>query len=473
MLRIKMVKLMLILISGMILPQLVAAQQKDTTASFSLQEAISYAQQHQVSIINAQIDEQIAKNKVKQTIGIGLPQISGNASFQDFLKVPTTIIPDFISPSVYQVLIDEGVKDKNGNVIQMPTSFGAGIPAQFGTKYTSSVGLEASQLLFDGSYLVGLQASKTYKELSIKNLSRTRIESAVAVTKAYYSVLVNNEQLSLLDANLDRLKKSLNDTKELFKNGFVEKIDVDRLNVLNNNLITERENVMRLLALNVNLLKFQMGMTIGSTLSLTDKISTVDVEKRQILEDNASYNKRIEYSLLQTQKKLNDLDVKRYKSLFLPSLVAFGSTSANFQDNSFSNLYDQRFPTTVIGLKLSVPLISGGQKLYQLRNAKLESLKTQNELYNLQNAINLEVSQAQTTYLNGQQSLENQKRNMDLAKEVLRVTKVKYEQGVGSSLEVTTAETSLKEAQNNYINALYDMLINKVNLDKALGNIKY
>jgi outer membrane protein len=426
------------------------AQQKDTTASFSLQEAIAYAQKHHVSILNAKIDEEIANNTVKQTFGIGLPQLSGNATFQDFLKLPTSLLP--------------------GEVFGEP---GKQIPVQFGVKYNSTVGLELNQLLFDGTYLVGLKASKTYKELSVKNSSRTKIETAVAVTKAYYAVLVSNEQLSLLDANLDRLKKSLNDTKELFKNGFVEKIDVDRLSVLNNNLITERENVIRLLALNVNLLKFQMGMTIGSQLTLTDKIEDVGLEKTGIINTEGSYVKRIEYSLLQTQKRLNELDVKRYKSQFLPSLSAFGSTSANFQDNSFSDLYDRRFPSTVIGLRLSVPIISGGQKLYQLRNAKLTAVKTQNELYNLENAINLEVSQAQTTYLNGQQSLENQKRNMDLAKEVLRVTKVKYEQGVGSSIEVTTAETSLKEAQNNYITALYDMLINKVNLDKALGNIIY
>ena len=427
------------------------AQQKDTIATFTLNQAISYAQKHQSSILNAQIDEQIAKNTVKQTIGIGLPQLSGNASFQDFIKIPTSLLP--------------------GEVFGQP---GTQIPVQFGVKYNSVIGLELNQLVFDGTYLVGLKAARTYKELSTKNTKRTRIETAVAVSKAYYSVLVSNEQLSLLDANLDRLKKSLNDTEQLFKNGFVEKIDVDRLRVLNNNLITERENVIRLLALNKDLLKFQMGMTIGSELTLIDQISTVSVYDNVVLaKDTTAYRKRIEYSLLETQKALNNLDVKRYKSTFLPSLSAFGSTSNNFQSNSFSGLYDNRFPTTVVGLRLSVPIISGGQKTYQLRNAKLAVLKTENDLNNLQNTINLDIKQAQTTYKNGQQSLENQRRNMDLAKEVLRVTKIKYEQGVGSSIEVTTAETSLKEAQNNYISALYDMLINKVNLDKALGNINY
>jgi outer membrane protein len=450
------------------------AQKQDSIPFYlSLTEAVEYAQKHQSAILNARLDEQIASNTVKQTIGIGLPQINGNLNFQDFIKIPTTFLPDFISPSVYNILNDEGVKDANGNIIQIPEDKGLLFPAKFGSKYSSSAGLEISQLLFDGTYIVGLQASKTFKELSSRNLTRTKIETAVAVTKAYYSVLISNEQLVLLDANLVRLKKSLNDTEVLYKNGFVEKIDADRLRVLSNNLETERENVLKLLDLNVNLLKFQMGMPIENSLKLKDSINSLQLEANPITSDTSAYKSRIEYSLLQTQKKLNELDLKRYKSQFLPSLAAFGSTSSNFQSNSFSNLFDQSFPTTVIGLRMSVPLISGGQKLYRVRNAKLEVLKSENNLQNLRNGINLEISQVQTIYANGMRSLENQKRNMELANEVLRVSKIKYEQGVGSSLEVTTAETSLKESQNNYINALYDMLINKVNLDKALGKISY
>ena len=191
------------------------AQQADTIANFSLQEAIDYAQNYNNSILNAIIDEDIAINTVKKTIGIGLPQVSGTANFQDFIKVPTNLLP--------------------GEFFGQP---GTQVPVKFGVKYQSSAGLELNQILFDGTYLVALKASKTYKELFTKSLKRSRIETAVAVTKAYYSVLVSNEQLSLLDANLLRLKKSLNDTEALFKNGFVEKIDVDRLTVLNNNLET-------------------------------------------------------------------------------------------------------------------------------------------------------------------------------------------------------------------------------------------
>ncbi|HYK77368.1 MAG TPA: TolC family protein [Daejeonella sp.] len=418
--------------------------------SFNLDEAIEYAQNHQVAVLNAQLDQKIASNTVKQTIGIGLPQINGSANFQDYLKVPTSLLPgEFFGQQ------------------------GTLVPVKFGVTYQSSIGADLSQLLFDGTYLVGLKASKTYKELSTRNLQRSRIETAVAVTKAYYSVLVNNEQLSLLDANLLRLKKSLNDTEALFKNGFVEKIDVDRLSVLKNNLETERQNVTRLLALNVNLLKFQMGMPVEAELSLKDSINNLNIEKNTVTADTTAYQSRIEFALMQTQKKLNELDLKRYKSLFLPSLSAFGNTGKSWQSNNFSTMFDMGFPSTVVGLRLMVPIMSGGQKLYRVRNAKLEVEKTQNNLENLKNGINLEIAQAQTIYVNGLESLDNQKRNMELATEVLRVSKIKYDQGVGSSLEVTTAETSLKESQNNYINALYDMLINKVNLDRALGKINY
>lgn len=425
--------------------------QQTESYQFSLQQAIDYALKHQANVLNAQIDEEIAKNKVRETTGIGLPQVSSSFAFQDFLKVPTSLIP--------------------GEFFGEPA--GTYVPVQFGVKYQSSVGVDVSQLIFDGSYLVGLQAAKTYKDLSIRNSKRTKIETAVSVSKAYYSVLVSNEQLNLLDANLGRLKKSLFDTEAYYKNGFVEKVDVDRLRVLNNNLETERQNVIRLLDLNTKLLKFQMGMPVDADLKVTDAIERFTLDKEIALADTASYKNRIEFGLLQTQKRLNELDLKRYKSQFLPSLAAFGSFSRSYQNNSFDNLYNTYFPTSLVGMRVTLPLFTSGQRLYRIKMAKLNVQKSENDLNNLKNGINLEITQAKTSYLNGLQSLDNQQRNMELSQEVLRVSKIKYEQGVGSSLEVTTAETALKEAQNNYIKALYDLLISKVNLDKALGKIAY
>jgi outer membrane protein len=445
----KTTKLLLAVVLSFTLNTLLAQTDSTKVHNFKLESCINYAYEHQTAILNAKIDEEIAKYKVRETIAIGLPQVSGVANFQDFLAIPTSLIPGELA-------------GKPGEII----------PVQFGVKYQANPGINVSQLLFDGSYLVGLKASQTFKELSSRALTRTKVETAVAVSQAYYSVLIANERLTLLDANISRLQKTLNDTKQYLKNGFAEKIDVDRLTVLSNNIQTERSNVLRLLDLNNNLLKFQMGMPIGDKLIINEKIENISFTKETITADTSAYLNRPEYALAQTSKKLNQLDLKRYKSQSLPSLAAFGSFSRAFLSNNFNTLFDRSFPTSLIGLQLNIPIFSSGQRYYRVKQAKLAVTKSDNDLFNLQNGINLQINQSQTAYINGITSLENQKSNRTLAQEVLRVTKVKYEQGVGSSLEVTTAETALKEAETNYIGALYDALINKVNLDKALGRIR-
>jgi outer membrane protein TolC len=427
-----------------------------TSFQFSLQQAIEYAYENQNDIKNAQLDAEISKSKVKETVAIGLPQVTGSASIQRFIDIPTQLIPNFISPLT-------GAQ---------PGTYPEFIEAQFGTNYNSSYGISVNQLLFDGNYLIGLKASSVYKELTIKALERTKIETNVSVTKAYYSVLVNRERLSLLDANLVRLQKTLIDTKAYYENGFAEKVDYDRLSVLYNNLNTERENVAKLIELSLSLLKFQIGMPIKNDLVLTDKLEAIQlqalVESKQVI----SAEERVEYQLLKTSMKLNELDYKRNIVTHAPSLVAFGSFSRNFLNNDFGTLFDRSFPTSVIGLQLNVPMIGSGMKYHQTKQAKLTLEKSKNDLTNLENVLNLQSNQTQINYNNSIRSLENQRKNMDLAKEVLRVSKAKYDQGIGSSLEVTTAETSLKESETNYISSLYDALIAKVELDKAFGKIQ-
>lgn len=428
------------------------AQQADSTKThnFNLEQSIKYAYDHQTSILNAALDQKIADAKVKETIGIGLPQISGNADFRDFVKLPTSLLP--------------------GEFFNQPA--GTVVPVQFGVKYNSSIGLSANQLLFNGSYLVGLQASKTFKELSLRAYTRSKIETYVSVSKAYYMVLVSNKQLDLLDANINQLKTALDQTKVLFDNGFAEKLDADRLTVLYNNLVTEKQNILRSLALGTELLKFQMGMPIEESLSIQGKIEDIKLPQIAVNQDSSTYKNRIEYGLAETQLKLNELDLKRFRSEYLPSLAAFGSTMVQYQNNSFKELYQTSFPTTVVGLQLNVPIFSGFQRSNRVKQAQFIVQKSQNDLFNMKNVINVDIKSSITNYTNSITSLSNQQRNLELANEILRVSKIKYQQGVGSSIEVTQAQTSLKEAENNYINALYDALISKIDTEKATGIIK-
>lgn len=427
------------------------APPNNQTYNFSIQDCINYAYEHQDSVVNAKLNIKSAEYKVKETTGIGLPQINGTASFQDYLKIPTTLIP--------------------GEFFGQPA--GTFVPLQFGVKYQSSLGVNASQILFDGSYLVGLKASKTYKELSTRNYTRSRIETNVKVTKAYYQVLVSNEQLRLLDANIKQLKQQLDETVQQNKQGFVEKIDVDRITVQYNNLVTTRENTIRLLGLNYQVLKFQMGMPIEFNLTLSNKLEDIQLDNvAEVTADTSFYHNRIEYNLLETSKKLNELDLKLKKSHFLPTLTANASYVSSYQDNTFSSLYKKTFPQSYVGLTLNVPIFSGGQRINQVRQSKIAVLKSQNDLEDAKNGLKLQANNASVTYINGLQTLNNQKQNQALAQEVLRVSKVKYQQGVGSSIEVTQAQTSLEDADNKYIQGLYDALISKVDLDKAYGRIK-
>lgn len=428
------------------------AQPANQNYNFSIADCINYAFEHKDSVLNANLDVKSADYRVKEIIGQGLPQIDGTASFQDYLKIPTTLLP--------------------GEFFGAPA--GTFIPVKFGVKYQSNLGVNATQLLFDPSYIVGLQGRKTYKELYNRAYTRSKIEASVNVTKAYYQVLVSNEQIKLLDANIAQLKQQVDQTTAQNKQGFVEKIDVDRITVQYNNLITNRENTLRLLALNYQLLKFQIGMPIEYNLTLKDGLDNVKLDENvaETVTDTTFYKKRIEFGLLETNLQLSRFDLKRIKGQFLPTLKANASYASSYQNNSFGNLFSTSFPSSYIGLTLNVPIFSGFQRSNRVKQSQIAVQQSINNLNSLKNALSLQASQAKVVYFNGVQSLNNQKRNQELAREVLRVSKIKYQQGVGSSIEVTQAQTDLESADNQYIQSLYDALVSKVDLDKAYGRIQ-
>jgi len=430
------------------------AQTKDNNSySFSLQQAIDFSLQNQNNIKNAMIDEQIAKAKVKEITGMGLPQINASFDLKDFVEIPTSLIP--------------------AEIFGGPAGSYAAV--KFGTQYQATAGLDASQLIFSGDYFLGLKASKVFVELSQKATQRTKIETSATVSKAYYTVLVNQERIKLMDANVIRIKKAMDDTKALLDNGFVEKIDYDRLSVAYNNLLVEQEKVNRLLELGVYLLKYQMGMDINATLTLTDKLEDVKFDiTEKVSAEKFDYTKRVEYSLFETQRDLAQLDLKRNKFSFLPQAFAYGSLSGAAQRNEF-DIFDTKkswYPTALVGAKITLPIFTGGQRYYKTQQAKLKLDQAENNMNFMQKSIDLEIASTTTLLKNTSQTLSIQKKNIETAQEVYRVTKLKQEQGVGSTLEMVTAETALKEAQTNYFNALFDALVAKIDFDKATGILK-
>jgi outer membrane protein len=423
-------------------------QAQDSKNSFTLKQAVDYALTNQQSVKNALLDEKIAQRKVDELVGIGTPQISGEADFNKFIEIPTSFIPG------------EFFGGKPGEFIGV----------KFGQPYTASAGVTATQLLFDGSYLVGLQASRTYRELSKKATAQTKTETGVNVSKAYYGALVSDARLEIIQANIDRVSKLFSDTKALNQNGLVEKIDVDRIELSLNNLKVEKEKITRFKDLSYALLKFQMGFDPHQPITLSDKLDE-SVLQNVVIADSVDAAKRPEFALATVQRKLQELDLKRYKSTYYPSLVAFGSASYNASRNEFNifNTDYKWYPTVVAGLKLSIPIWDGLQKQAKISQARLSLEKVDNSISLLKNSFALEYESARSNYENNLSSLKTVKKNQELATEISRVSKIKYDNGVGSSLELVDAESSVKEADANYFNTLYDAIISKIDLEKTLG----
>jgi outer membrane protein TolC len=421
--------------------------------SFSLKQAVDFALQNQKDVKNAVLEEEIAHKKVNEIMGAGLPQINGSFDVKKFIEGPTTIIDA-------------------GNFGGPPGTYMA---ASFNLPYNAAGGFDASQLIFSSDYFLGLKASKVYVELSQRATERTKIETTSTVSKAYYTVLINEERMKLMDANVARVKKAMEDTKAFLDNGLVEKIDYDRLTVTYNNLVVEQEKIQRLLEVGRYLLKYQMGMDINASLVLTDKLEDVKFEAaKEFSAEKFDYKKRTEYNLFETQYQLAKLDVKRNKLAFLPTAVVYGSLTANAMRNDFDIFKTSTpwYPLALVGAKVTMPIFTGLRGSARTSQAKLKMMQAENNIDFIKKSIDLDLAASATTLQNASVSFENQKKNIVIAEDVARVAKIKYEQGVGSNLELITAETSLKEAQTNYYNALFDAVVAKIEFDKAAGNIK-
>jgi outer membrane protein TolC len=429
------------------------AQGTTQPADFSLQAAIDYAIKHNATYLNAELDVKIAKYKNKEILAIGFPQIAAGGDFKDYFEIPTSLLP--------------------GEFFGGPP--GTFIPVKFGTQYQAMVGLSAQQLIFNSDYIVGVKAAKELRVLSEKTLARTKTETIVTITKAYYTALINKERLKTLDANIVRTKKLYEDTRAMNQNGIAEKIDVDRLELASNNLMIEREKVGRLVGIAETLLKFQMGYDLKQPINLTDEIKADQLADIDLLaESKTNYEARHEYQLLQSQLKLNTIEMKRYKYQYLPSLVAYGSYNQQAQRTKFDFLdFNQKwYPIGILGASLNIPIFNGGQKYYRVKQAKVAILKTENSIAQAKSYIDFEIISNSVAYKNAYTSMLMQKKNKELAQSIYDTSKKKYEAGVGSNLELVTAETALKESETNYLNAIYDLMMAKTDLDKATGTLK-
>jgi len=423
--------------------------------SFSLQDCIDFATENNPNLKNAREAITSSEARVGEILATGLPQINASANLTDNYIIPTSFLP-------------AAIFDPNAG----PDDF---VGVKFGTKYTGNASLNLEQMIFNGSYFVGLKASKTYTELSRQDLIKTETDVVAAIKKAYYSVLVSKERADLVDKNFQRLDSLLKQTKAQYENGFVEKIDVNRIQVQYNNIINASKSSTIALEISYNLLKFQMGLPVTESITLSDNLESI---KFHVLDEDFKkdfqYTNRIEYSQLQVNRALVELDIKNTRSQYLPTIDLFGNYGASYGTSAF-NSFIQFGPNWrslgSVGLRANLPIFDGLRKSKLVQQKKSQLIQIDNSLDLAKNQIDLEQEQASMTFESHIETLKTQRENMQLSKEVYDVTVIKYQQGVGSNLEVIDADASYKEAQTNYFAALYDTLIASVELEKSYGKL--
>lgn len=441
----------------------------------SVTEAVDLALKNVADLKNLRLDsaKQVALNR--EVTGMALPQVSGSAQVAHYLTLPKILFPNNGETSIYSVLNKEGVKDGNGNVIQPKQDFQIQ-EFSFVQPWSIQAGISMNQLLFQPEVFVGLLARKTLIDFAQGNIRVGEDKVREQVYKAYYQVLLSEQQLTILQQTIQRFEKLLSDQQQMFKNGFIEKLDIDKSTVAINNLKANETQLKNFVELGYAALKFAMAINQKDKLVLTDKLTDEKI-KENILDDGQfTYENRSEVRLLNTAKKLNEIDIRRYKLGYAPTLAFFYQFQQQGQLNkSFSAFTGQNwfwFNSNLVGLNLTVPLFDGLQRQQKIKQAQISLEKTKNTMEQVKQGIDLEQTVSKTNLRNALLTLDAQKRNLELAEQVYRTTKKKYEQGTGSSFEVLQADTEWQRAHGNYFEAMYNAVIAKINYLKAIGQLK-
>lgn len=437
-------------------------------SSFSLEDAVQYALKNstQIKLNNlalADADAQLIEYK-----SIGYPKINGTSSFQHFLAIPATIIPDFLSPVVDGRLVNYNLIQQN----QVDPPAEGGFPAKFGQKNSFSVGAALNTTLYDPAFFQGLKASKLYKDLVTRQNSITDITIRQAVAKAYLGALITQKSKSILDQNIATLDKITNETKIIQSKGFIEQIDVDRLTLSLNTLQTEAGKVEKLQEVTINVLKMQMGYPMNEPITLTESIDQLSgqIELENIdLGSSFKPDQRPEYRTMQLADELNKIRMKSIKLAAYPTVSGFANASYGTQTNNLFSKSSFWFPTAIAGFQVNVPIFDGFNRKARYQKAAIESDKLKIQMSEFERAMTLEVNNARIQFANAKTTVESNKKNMELAQRIYDQAQLKFKGGVGSSVEINQAETAMIQSQSNYINSLYNLLLAKVDLDKALG----
>lgn len=433
----------------LLLPQTLKAQEAGEPLQLSMEEAMDLAVKNNVQAKNARLDIDKQRAINAEVSGLSLPNIKAKGEFNKYMNQMQSFVPaEFIGGP--------------------PGTF---VPVPFMPTVNTTASVTGTQLLFDGSVMVALQARKALLKLYDQTSALTNEEIRYNIQKAYQAIVVAQRQINILDESIASARSIAYDFNAMYDAGFVEKIEADRIMVQVNNLASDSLKAHSMLDVSMQMLKYQMGLDNEMNVVLTDTSIEEQVKDAQmLLLQDLNFSSRTDYNLLQTQLKLNEYDLKRHRFSGLPSLAVFGSAAYTYSSNTFSDVFDKQYVFySLVGLQLNVPLFDGLQRHNRVKQAKISVMQTRNQIDNLELGIKFQKNQSSTQLKNALLTLRNEERNLQLAKNVLQLARDKYKAGVGSNMEVSQAQTEMLRAQNNYFQALLDAANAKADLKKALG----
>ena len=446
------------------------AQEK--TMSFSLDEAIKFALENSYNTKSAKNEINSAKEKVWETTTIGLPQINARVDYQNFLKQPVSLLPAAAFDNTTSTV--ETVEEYfNLQANTRPTAPEGFIPVVFGTRQNMNASVTITQLLFDGSYLVGLQAAKTFLKISNQAEEKTELLTREAVINAYGNVLVTENSVAILKKNIEILEKNYQDAKKIFENGLNEEEDVEQLEITLGNLKNQLNSVQRMQQIAYQMLNLSIGNPINIKLILTDSLDGLATSNINLGLISKTFNvdSHIDFKIAENDRETKRLMVKLEKSKFLPSLGAFVNYGAQAFSESFSFFNnDQRwFQSSLFGVGLNVPLFSSFGKNATTAKAKISLETADLRLEETKQRLNLQAEKAKSDYQFSIENYQTAKRNVGLAERIENKQRIKFFEGISSSFDLLQAQNQLYSQQQNYIQSMLDVIAKKATLENALN----
>jgi len=422
------------------------ARAQERPERISLDQAVTFGQENNRQILNASLEVQRAYKERWSTIAIGLPQISANADYQNFLELPTSLIPA------------QFFGGKEGEFAEV----------QFGTPQTMTAGVTLRQLIFDGSYFVGLEASTVYLDISKNILEKTALEIKKNIVSTYSSVLLIEENILFLEQNKKTLEANLNEVTDLFRNGFEEEESVEQLRLTLATVANQLRYAKNTKKVTLNMLKLLMGFPTEEPLELSDTLDTLTTEGlfEQEYHSDFSIENNIDLKIAQTNLRSENLLFKYEKSKNMPRLAGFinGNYTGNSQTFSFTEADQKWFGAAIVGLNLQVPIFSSYLKRAQSQKAKIAIEQAETELEETQERINIEVDAAINEYNLAVETYFTNKENLALASRIEEKNQAKYFEGMASAFDLRQAQLQLYSAQNNYITSIQQVIQKKINL---------